>query len=114
MDWEPLTTSTCVESGSKTLVLDPQAPPPGAVKVWERLDARPPTAIVVLKPDHVRDSDLFVRRYGPRTLGPGLFLRDDVPETILEPIELGWQPASERVIALARGGVMRNNRNAEA
>jgi hypothetical protein len=26
-DWEPLTTSTCVHSGSETLILDPQAPP---------------------------------------------------------------------------------------
>jgi len=28
------------------------------------LDASPPTLAVVLKPDHVRDVDLFVRRYG--------------------------------------------------
>jgi len=41
VDWEPLTTSTCVESGSEILVLDPQAPPLGAVEVWERLDAHP-------------------------------------------------------------------------
>src|ERR1700756_3205028 len=69
-DWEPLTTSTCAESGSETLVLDPQAPPPSAAEVWRRLDARPPTAVVVLKPDHVRDTDLFVRRYGSRAFGP--------------------------------------------
>ena len=89
VDWESLTTSTCVESGSEILVLDPQAPPAGAVKVWERLDAHPPTAVVVLKPDHVRDTDLFVRRYGSRAFGPRLFFRDDVPETELEPIEPG-------------------------
>ena len=89
LDWEPLTTSTCVKSGSEILVLDPQAPPVGAVEVWERLDARPPTAVVILKPDHVRDADLFVRRYGCRGFGPRLFFRDDVPETELEPIEPG-------------------------
>jgi glyoxylase-like metal-dependent hydrolase (beta-lactamase superfamily II) len=89
VDWEPLTTSKCVESEGEILVLDPQAPPAGAVEVWERLDARRPTAVVVLKPDHVRDTDLFVRRYGSRAFGPRLFFRDDVPETELEPIEPG-------------------------
>jgi len=33
VDWEPLTTSTCVESEGEILVLDPQAPPAGAVEV---------------------------------------------------------------------------------
>ncbi len=46
--WEPLVASTCVESGGETLVLDPLAPPVGAAEVWKRLDARPPTAVVVL------------------------------------------------------------------
>jgi hypothetical protein len=32
LDWEPLTASTCVESGGETLVLDPQIPPPEAVE----------------------------------------------------------------------------------
>src|SRR2546421_457947 len=62
-DWEPLVTSTCVQSRGETIVLDPLAPPPDATAVWERLDASPPTAVAVLKPDHVRDVDLFVRRY---------------------------------------------------
>ena len=64
--WEPLVASTCVESGGETLVLDPLAAPATAAEVWKRLDTRPPTAVVVLKPDHVRDVDLFVRRYGIR------------------------------------------------
>jgi hypothetical protein len=89
--WEPLVASTCVESKGETLVLDPLAPPADAVEVWERLDARPPTAVVVLKPDHVRHVDLFVRRYGVRAFGPRLFLRDDIPETKLEWIEPGCQ-----------------------
>jgi hypothetical protein len=89
VDWEPLVTSTCVESGGEVALLDPLAPPNDAIDVWERLDARPPTLVVVLKPDHVRDVDLFVRRFGARPFGPYLFWRDDVPEIELEPIEPG-------------------------
>src|SRR5687768_10413410 len=85
LDWEPLVASTCVESSGETLVLDPIAPPAEASEVWGRLDARPPTAVVVLKPDHVRDVDAFVRRYGARAFGPSLFWRNDIPETELEP-----------------------------
>jgi glyoxylase-like metal-dependent hydrolase (beta-lactamase superfamily II) len=47
------------------------------------------TVVVVLKPDHVRDVDLFVRRYGARAFGPRLFFRHDIPDTELEPIEPG-------------------------
>ena len=89
LDWEPLVASTCVESAGETVVVDPLAAPADAGEVWRRLDVRPPTAIVVLKPDHVRDVDLFARRYGARAFGPSLFWRDDIPETELEPIEPG-------------------------
>jgi len=89
LDWEPLVTSTCVESAGETVVLDPLAPPADASEVWKRLAVRPPTVVVVLKPDHVRDVDLFVRRYGARAFGPSLFWRDDIPKTELEPIEPG-------------------------
>src|SRR5205085_415028 len=64
--WEPLVASTCVESGGQRLVLDPLAPPAAATQAWERLDAHAPSAVVVLKPDHIRDVDLFARRYGAR------------------------------------------------
>jgi glyoxylase-like metal-dependent hydrolase (beta-lactamase superfamily II) len=87
--WEPVVTCTCVESGDERLLLDPLAPSPDAAELWERLDARPPTAVVVLKPDHVRDVDLFVQRYGVRAFGPRLFFRWDLPETELEFIEPG-------------------------
>ncbi len=87
--WEPVVASTCVESGGEILVLDPLAPPAGATQVWKRLDARPPTTVVVLKPDHVRDVDLFVRRYDARAFGPDRFDRHDIPETELEPIYPG-------------------------
>lgn len=73
------------------LLLDPLAPAADPCEVWKRLDARPPTAIVVLKPDHVRDVDVFVRRYHARALGPRLFFRNDVPETELEWIDPGSQ-----------------------
>ncbi len=85
-DWEPVVTSTFVESGGERLVLDPLAPPTDAVEVWKRLDERPPTAAVVLLPDHVRDVDQFVDRYHVRAFGPLFFFRDDIPRTELEPI----------------------------
>src|SRR5205807_1458487 len=89
LDWQPMVASTCVESGGEVAVLDPLAPPDDADEVWARLDAHPPTLAVVLKPDHVRNVDTFVRRYGTRAFGPALFWRDDIPETELEPIEPG-------------------------
>jgi hypothetical protein len=87
--WDPPVTSTCVESGGEVALLDPLAPPEDEAEIWDRLDARPPTLVVVLKPDHVRDVDLFVRRYGARAFGPSLFWPTDVPQTELEPIEPG-------------------------
>ena len=89
LDWGPLVNSTCVESGGEVAVLDPLAPPEDADEIWARLDARPPTLAVVLKPDHVRDVDLFVSRYGARAFGPYLFWRTNIPETELEGIEPG-------------------------
>ena len=88
-DWEPLVASTCVESDGQVVVIDPLAPPADAGEVWDRLDARPPGSVVVLKPDHVRDVDLFVRRFGARGFGPELFFPHDVPQTALEPVHPG-------------------------
>jgi glyoxylase-like metal-dependent hydrolase (beta-lactamase superfamily II) len=87
--WEEVVSSTCVESGGEIVLIDPLAPPDDATEVWERLDANPPTAVVILKPDHVRDVDVFVRRYGARAFGPWLFWRSNIPDTELEPIEPG-------------------------
>ena len=89
VDWEPLVTSTCVESGGEVAVLDALAPPEDATEIWERLDAKPPTLAVILKPDHVRDVDLFVERYGAKAYGPYLFWRHNIPATELEGIEPG-------------------------
>ena len=87
--WEQMVSSTCVTSGGEVALLDPLAPPEDAAEVWERLDANPPTLVVVMKPDHVRDVDLFVRRYGARAFGPYLLWPNNIPETELEGIEPG-------------------------
>jgi hypothetical protein len=89
LDWEQLVTSTCVESRGEVAVLDALAPPDDDDEVWRRLDARPPTLAVVLKPDHVRSVDVFVRRYGARGYGPHLYFRDDIPETRLAGFQAG-------------------------
>jgi hypothetical protein len=102
-EWERLVASTFVESGGEKLLLDPLAPPDDVSEVWERLDESPPTVVVVLKPDHVRDVDLFVRRYGARAFGPWLFWRDDVPETELEPVQPGMELPGG-LVALYDGG----------
>jgi hypothetical protein len=89
LDWPPLVASTCVSSGDETAVLDPIAPPEDATDVWERLESNPPTLAIVLKPDHVRDVDVFVRRYRTRAFGPYLFWPTNIPEADLEPVEPG-------------------------
>jgi glyoxylase-like metal-dependent hydrolase (beta-lactamase superfamily II) len=109
-NWEPergfpeMVNSTCAESGGEVAVLDALAPPEDATEIWERLDARPPTMAVVLKPDHVRDVDLFVQRYGARAFGPWLFWRDDIPETELEHVEPGSElPGGLKALYDGRG-----------
>jgi hypothetical protein len=91
LGWDPRVTSTCVESRGEIALLDPLAPAESAAAVWERIEARPPTLVVVLKPDHVRDVDLFVDRYAARAFGPYLFWRDDIPRTHLEGIDPGTE-----------------------
>ena len=86
--WDAPVTSVCVESGGEVALLDPLAPPDGD-PVWERLDATPPTLVAILKPDHVRDVDRFVSRYGARAFGPRLFFPTDMPQTRLEAIFRG-------------------------
>jgi hypothetical protein len=105
-DWEPEVASFAVESRGEALLLDPLAPPPGAREVWERIEALRPRAAVVLKPDHVRDIDLFVRWYGVRAFGPYLFWRDDVPHTELEPVRPGDElPGGLQVLHDGRGAM---------
>jgi glyoxylase-like metal-dependent hydrolase (beta-lactamase superfamily II) len=87
--WSPPVTSTCAESGGEVIVLDALAPTDDAT--WARLAAKPPTVAIVLKPDHVRDVDVFVERYGVTAYGPWLYWRDDIPKTRLEPLEAGME-----------------------
>ena len=87
--WDPVVASTFVESAGERLVIDPLAPPASATEIWQRLDRQPLTALVVLKPDHVRDVDLFARRFRAKAYGPRLFFRHDIPETELEWIQPG-------------------------
>jgi hypothetical protein len=105
-DWEREVASFVVESGGETIVLDPLAPPPSAHEIWERLERTPPTVAVVLKPDHVRDIDLFVRWFGVRAFGPDLFFRDDVPATELELVLWGMElPGGLRAVYDGRGEI---------
>ena len=90
-DWGPVVSSTCLETGGEVVLVDPLAPAEDADELWQRLDAKPPTVVVVLKPDHVRDVDLFVRRYSARAFGPYLFFRHNIPETELEPVQPGTE-----------------------
>src|SRR4051812_9277760 len=84
-DWEAEVSSFVVESGDEVALLDPLAPHPieGAA-VYERLDRRRPTRVVVIKPDHVRDVDLFCHWYAIPAHGPRLYFRGDVPRTEMD------------------------------
>jgi glyoxylase-like metal-dependent hydrolase (beta-lactamase superfamily II) len=86
-DFSGPVTSTCVTVGDEVVLLDPLAPAPDCSEAWARWEAAPPTVVVVLKPDHVRDVDLFARRYGARAFGPWLFYPGDVPRVEMTAIE---------------------------
>ena len=94
-DWRPglgggpAVWSTCVESRGEVAVLDTMEPQ--SDEVWARLDATPPTLAVVLKPDHVRDVDLFVERYGAAGYGPWLYWPSNIPKTELEAVQPGTE-----------------------
>jgi hypothetical protein len=88
-DWEPEVASFVVESGGEVILLDPLAPPPSARHVYDRLETKRPTVAAVLKPDHVRDVELFVHWYGADGYGPWLFWKGDAPRAELKPIEVG-------------------------
>jgi len=84
-DWEPEVASFVIESGGEVVLLDPLAPPPiEGAEVYRRLDERPPTRVVVLKPDHVRDVDLFGHWYRIPAHGPRLYFRNDVPRVEMD------------------------------
>ena len=81
-DWQQVVTSVCVDAGTETWVLDPLLPPKDATQVWDRFAEKPPTAVAVLIPDHMRETwddrqtwsvDALARRYGCRAFGPNAF-----------------------------------------
>jgi glyoxylase-like metal-dependent hydrolase (beta-lactamase superfamily II) len=109
LDWPQTVTSTLVESRGDVAVLDPIAPDEADEAFWSWMDERQPITAVILKPDHVRDVDTFVERYGVRPFGPFWFWRVDIPEAELEGIQPGselpgglWLP-EQRAIVFADG-----------
>ena len=84
-DWEAEVSSFVVESRGEVVLLDPLAPRPDeGEEVYRRLAAKPPTRVIVVKPDHVRDVDLFCHWYGIPAHGPWLFFKDDAPRVDIE------------------------------
>src|SRR5881398_693009 len=73
-DWQPVVTSTFVESGGERYILYALVPASPAPELRNPLDNPPPTGAVVLMPHHVRDLDQIVRRYTKvRPMRPLLF-----------------------------------------
>lgn len=87
--WAPEVASFAVESGGVNLLLDPLAPPPSERALWQRIEELRTDVAVVLKPDHLRDVELFVRWYGARAFGPFLFWANDLPRTPLARLRPG-------------------------
>lgn len=86
-DWEPEVSSFVVESRGEVVLVDPLAPPPIAgAEVYERLEKKKPTRIVIVKPDHVRDLDQFAHWYDIPVHGPWLYWKGDAPRTEPRPI----------------------------
>jgi hypothetical protein len=100
--WNPEVSSFAVTSGGVSLLLDPLAPAPSVRAVWDRIETV--DVVAVLKPDHIRDVDLFVRWYGARAYGPQLYWRDDIPKTELTPLRPGAElPGGLRALDDGRG-----------
>jgi hypothetical protein len=108
-DWDPEVASVVVESGDEVVLIDPLAPPPvEGAEVYRRLDAKRPTRVVIVKPDHVRDVDLFCHWYGIPAHGPWLWEKGDAPHVEVEPIlPDAVLPGGLVALADGRGGVER-------
>jgi hypothetical protein len=106
-DWEPEVASVVVESRGEVWLLDPLAPPPiEGREVYERLERTRPTRIGIVKPDHVRDVDLFAHWYDIPAHGPWVFWKGDAPRVELEPIELAKVlPGGLLPLSDGRGGM---------
>lgn len=108
VDWQPVVTTTWAEAGRERIVIDPLAPPPGDRETWNWLDDHAPTVVVVLKPDHVRDVDLFAGRFGARGFGPIYYDPGDLPnpKRPLKSIKPGTElPGGAVALFEGRGGL---------
>lgn len=103
-DWQPVVTSTFVQSGGERLVIDPIVPTPEPIEVWQRLEKVPPTAVAITMPDHVRDVSIFARRFRAKAFGPMFFFPDDLPSVKLESVVPGSKlPCGAVALYDARG-----------
>src|SRR3989442_15234117 len=59
-DWQPLVTSTYVESGGERLGIYPLSPRTPAEELWKRLDSPPPARAAITIPDHSPDLEDFL------------------------------------------------------
>lgn len=103
-DYQEIVTSVFVESGKERIVIDPQAPTLDSIGLWEKLEASPPTVVVVTMPDHVRDLDMFAKRFRAKAYGPLFFFKDQVPVQDVSPVM--WEtelPGSIKPLYDARG-----------
>jgi len=106
-DWEPEVASFVVESRGEVVLIDPLAPPPiEGREVYERLERPRPTRIAIVKPDRVRDLDLFAHWYGIPAHGPWLFWKGDAPREEVQPLTITEEiPGGVRALADGRGGM---------
>ena len=88
VDWQEVVTCVCIDAGGERWLLDPLLPPDDATDFWKRLAERPPTAVAILTPDHLRETwsdrkvwsvDALVRRYRCHAFGPGVWDPDVGP-----------------------------------
>ena len=85
-DYQQVVVSTFAESGEEKVLIDPLAPSLDCIDIWSRLDKSQPSVIIATMPDHIRDIDLFVRRYRSKAFGPMFYFPDQVPHTKLTPV----------------------------
>ena len=85
-DYQQVVVSTFAESGGEKVLIDPLAPSLDCIDIWSRLDKSSPSMIIATMPDHIRDIDLFVRRYKSKAFGPMFYFPDQVPHTGLAPV----------------------------